>query len=140
MAAGVASDGSTEPGDGASTELFGEETTNQDSLEPEAGELLWLLEDCGVPIWNSGVVAEAVVLDCPATTQALEHKRLQRTHNLNPSYKQAPFKENHLYMAFRARYVLGLKDPLGYSLVGPFALFSQRVSRTDECSRECLAS
>ena len=95
MAAGVASDGSTEPGDGASTELFGEETTNQDSLEPEAGELLWLLEDCGVPIWNSGVVAEAVVLDCPATTQALEHKRLQRTHNLNPSYKQAPFKENH---------------------------------------------
>ena len=76
----------------------------------------------------------------PGRGRVGEHKRLQRTHNLNPSYKQAPFKENHLYMAFRARYVLGLKDPLGYSLVGPFASFSQRVSRTDECSRKCLAS
>ena len=48
---------------GASTELFGDETTNQDSLEPEVGELDSLLEDWGVPIRNSGVVAEAVVTD-----------------------------------------------------------------------------
>ena len=59
----------------------------------------------------------------PGRGRVGEHKRLQRTHNLNPSYKQAPFKENHLYMAFRARYVLGLRDPPGYSLVGPSRLF-----------------
>ena len=63
LGVGEANDGSTEPGVGASTELFGDETTNQDSLEPEVGELDSLLEDWGVPIRNSGVVAEAVVTD-----------------------------------------------------------------------------
>ena len=61
---GEATTGSTEPLDWVSTELFGDETTSQDSLEPELGESLFrLLEDWGVPIWNSGAGAEAVVTD-----------------------------------------------------------------------------
>ena len=70
LGVGEANDGSAEPGVGASTELFGEETTNQDSLEPEVGELLLLLEDWGVPIRNSGALEEAVVTDCTGTTQS----------------------------------------------------------------------
>ena len=53
-----------------------------------------------------------------------EHKRLQSDAYQNTlDYKQAPFEENHLYMAIRAWYVQGLRDPPGYSLSGPIAIF-----------------